>query len=89
MTDLKRRLAAAERTLARVRPGILRVVIEGDPGGLSEDDAESGGTRYHRLPGETVEAFRERASTDAEARGHVTIIFGHGPPKAAAGDSKF
>jgi hypothetical protein len=79
MTDLKRRLAAIQRIFfARRRPRIVRVIIENCPDGLSEDDAESGNLRYRRTPGETVEAFRERASNDAEARGRVTIIFGHG-----------
>jgi hypothetical protein len=85
MSDLKRRLAAAERILARRRPRIVRVIIENCPDGLSEDDAESRGLRYHRTPGETVEAFRERASNDAEARGRVTIVFGHRPPKPTEG----
>jgi hypothetical protein len=78
MTDLKRRLAAIERIFfARRRSHIVCVIIENCPDSLSEDDAESGNLRYHRAPDETVEAFRERASTDAEARGRATIVFGH------------
>jgi hypothetical protein len=86
MTDLKRRVAAVERIFfAGRRSRILRVIIENCPDGLSEDDAESGNLRYHRAPGETVDAFRERASNDAEARGRVTIVFGHGPTEPPEG----
>jgi hypothetical protein len=84
VNDLKRRLAAAERELQCVRPRIWRIIIEGNPDGLGEDDARSGGIRYHRMPGETVEAFRKRAGDDAEARGFKTIIFGHGPSRPRA-----
>ena len=81
MTDVKRRIAAAERALERVRPRIHRITIVNSLDGLSEDDAGSGGITYYRMPGETVEMFQERASNDAEARGHEVIVFGHGPPR--------
>jgi hypothetical protein len=90
VNDLKRRLAAAGRELCRVRPRIMRIIIEGNPDGLTEGDAISGGINYHRMPGETVGAFRKRASDDAEARGSKTIIFGHGPsrPQPSGTDDK-
>ncbi len=78
MVDLRRRLTIVERVLRTSHRGIFRVVLIHDPDGLSEDDAQAGEFKYRRLPDETVEAFRSRASADAEAHGIATIFFGHG-----------
>jgi hypothetical protein len=79
LADLKRRLSIVERAMRLFHPGIERLILINDPDGLSEDDATAGENTYHRLPGETVEAFRLRASADAESRRISTIFFGHGP----------
>ncbi len=82
MVDLARRLTIVERFLRRSHTGIFRVVLIHDPDGLAEDDARAGEHTYRRHPHETVEAFRQRASEDAESRGIATIFFGHGPANA-------
>lgn len=78
MRDLGRRVAAAERAMGRMQPGIMRVVIVNDPGGLYVDDGGSTPSHivYRRLPDEAVESFRDRAAGDAEARGETMIFFG-------------
>jgi hypothetical protein len=57
----------------------MRIILIHDPDGLSENDAQAGENTYHRLPDESIEAFRQRASADAESRRISTIFFGHGP----------
>ena len=79
MADLKHRLSVVERFMRRSSPGIFRIVLIHDPDGLAEDDARAGEYTYRRQPHETVEAFRQRASADAESRRIATIFFGHGP----------
>jgi hypothetical protein len=77
MTNLRQRVTAAERAMGKTRPGLLRVLIVNDPEGLDVDDAQSGPSiEYRRLPNETVQAFRDRAARNAEARGERTILFG-------------
>jgi hypothetical protein len=80
LVDLRRRLTIVERALRASHRGIFRVVCVNDPDGMSENDARAGEYAYRILPDETVEAFRSRASADAESRRIATIFFGHGPP---------
>lgn len=80
MAELKARLTIVERAMRRFHPSIFRIVLVHDPDGLSEDDAQAGEFKYRRrVPDETLQAFRERASADAELRRISTIFFGHGP----------
>ena len=56
---------------------IVRIILRNSPDAMTEDDGEaSGGIKYRRSITETPQQFRDRAATDAEARGCASIVFG-------------
>jgi hypothetical protein len=55
----------------------VRIILRNSPDPLTEDDGRaSGDIKYTRAMTESVAAFRDRATADAEARGCASIIFG-------------
>ena len=89
MTDVKRRIAAAERALERVRPRIHRITIVNSLDGLFEDDAgkwwnhilSNAGRDSRDVPG-----TRQQRCRGARARGYCISSW---PAKAAVGHPKF
>jgi hypothetical protein len=77
MSNLRRRLAAAEARMRAVKPSIVSVVIVNDPEPLGDSVGMSvpNQVRYQRQPSESLEAFRDRAASEAERAGETVIIF--------------
>jgi len=77
MSNLRRRLAAAEARMNAVTPGIISIVVVNDPGRMGDSIGFSrpNHIRYQREPDESVEAFRRRAAREAERAGEELIFF--------------
>ena len=77
MNSLRRRIADAEARMEIVKPGIMSILIIGDPQRLGDSVGESSpsGIRYLREPHEFVQAFRARARAEAERAGEKMVFF--------------
>lgn len=77
MSNLRRRLAAAEARMNAATPGVISLVIIGDPERMGDSVAESVPNRIHyqRQPDELVRAFRDRAAREAERAEETMVTF--------------